>query len=63
MPLVIGALLFATYALPLFWPPATAPLRTDAGLLERLYPGVPALWSGLRLLALGASLALLSRPA
>ncbi|MFN8600995.1 MAG: hypothetical protein U0842_11040 [Candidatus Binatia bacterium] len=63
MPLVIGALLFATYALPLFWPPATAPLRTDAGLLERLYPGVPALWSGLRLLALGASLALLSRAA
>ena len=58
---MLGALLFAVYALPLFWPPATAPLRPDAGLLERLYPGVPALWSGLRLLALGASLAVLSR--
>lgn len=57
--LAAGALLFAAYALPLFWPPATAPLRADAGLLERLYPGVPALWTGLRLASLAASLALL----
>ena len=57
--LAAGALLFAAYALPLFRPPAGAPLRADAGLLERLYPGVPALWTGLRLASLAASLALL----
>ena len=60
MRLAVAALLFAAYALPLFWPPTTAPLRADAGLLERLYPGVPALWTGLRLLSLAASLALLA---
>ena len=59
MRLVLAALLFAAYALPLFWPPASAPVAADAGLLARLYPGVPALWTGLRLLSLAASLALL----
>lgn len=57
--LVLGAVLFAVYALPLFWPPATGPWSADAGLLGRLYPSVPAAWSGLRLLALAAALALL----
>lgn len=57
--LVLGAALFAVYALPLFWPPATVPWSADAGLLGRLYPSVPAAWSGLRLLALAGALVLL----
>jgi len=57
--LVLGAVLFAIYALPLVWPPATVPWTTDAGLLGRLYPSVPAAWSAVRLLALAAALAVL----
>ncbi len=47
------------YALPLFVPPATPALgvaaQPDAWLLTRIFPGVPALWVAVRLVALAAA--------
>ena len=57
---MLGALLLAAYAVPVFLPPraaAPAPLALDASLMERLFPGVPGYWVGIRLLCLlGAAL-------
>lgn len=51
--------LAAVYALPLFFPPSTAalgvPTPSDAWLLTRIFPGVPAWWVGARLAALAAA--------
>jgi len=49
--------LLAVYALPLLDPPAAvppAPPSAEAGLLERVFPGVPGWWIGLRWLCLVA---------
>jgi hypothetical protein len=56
-----AAVLVAVYGLPLFWPPgptmpASAP---DAGVLDRLFPGVPPLWVVVRLAALALAAVLL----
>lgn len=52
------------YALPLFFPPPPVPLGTvtppDAWLLARIFPGVPASWVAVRLLALTGAALLLS---
>jgi len=53
--------LLSGYALPVFFPPAAAPLlppAIDAGLAERVFPGLPAWWMWLRLAALAAGAAL-----
>src|SRR5262245_61467918 len=59
----LGGTLLLVYAAPLFLPPGPAPLGATAGadawLLQRIFPGVPAAWVGVRLLALLAGAALL----
>lgn len=55
--LAASVLLLAAFALPLYWPPAGAPLSVpapDAGLIERLFPGLPAWWELMRLACLFA---------
>jgi hypothetical protein len=59
--------LLAAYALPAFFPPAATPLlppAIDAGLGERVFPGVPGWWMWVRLAALaaGATLAVVGAP-
>lgn len=59
--LAVAALFFAGYALPLFWPPAAAPLAShaaDASLLTRLFPTVPPWWAAFRLTCLAIAAAL-----
>jgi hypothetical protein len=65
--LLAALVLLAGYALPAFAPPGPTPLlppAADAGLFDRLFPGVPAHWVWLRLmaLALGAALAAWALP-
>lgn len=62
-----GIALALVYAVPCFAPPVPAalgmPTPPDAWLLARIFPGVPALWVGLRLTALaGAAVLLAARP-
>lgn len=62
MRLAASVVLLAAFALPLYWPPAGAPPvipATDAGLLERLFPGLPAWWQLSRLACLLAGAVLL----
>ena len=47
----------AAYALPLYAPPATAPVAADPGLLQRLFPGVPPAWVAFRLVAVALAVA------
>jgi len=58
-----GITLLACFALPLYAPPAAAPLippAYDAGLLARLFPGVPSWWVLVRLACLVAGSMLLA---
>lgn len=62
-----GVALLLVYAVPLLFPPGPAPhgqgTPPDAWLLERIFPGVPAAWVAVRLLALLAAAVLLGTPA
>lgn len=60
---LLALALWAGYALPLFVPPAAdcaATLAADAGLLQRVFPGVPAWWVGLRIACLLAATAIIA---
>jgi hypothetical protein len=59
---ISAAVLCLVYATPLFWPPGPAPadLVPDAGIVARLFPGVPPWWVVMRLVALAAMTAMLS---
>jgi hypothetical protein len=57
--------LILVYVLPIYWPPAATPLEAPsvgASLSERLFPGLPAAWVWIRLLALLSGALLLARP-
>jgi hypothetical protein len=52
---VVALVLLSFYAAPLYFPPATATLAPpplEAGLLTRLFPGVPEWWVAVRLVCL-----------
>lgn len=54
-----GLLLLGAYAIPLLAPPGPA-LEASAGLLGRVFPGVPGAWVAARLVALAVGAALLA---
>lgn len=57
-----GLLLLGAYAIPLLAPPAPS-LDATAGLLGRVFPGVPGIWIATRLAALAVGAALLASAA
>ncbi len=63
--LVLGVVLLAGYALPLFAPPETvlSPNTAGAWWIQRVFPGVPGVWAAVRLACLFVGAVLVGRAA